>query len=231
MKKYLVMMCLVMLVSCGGGSGDSGGGADGAPTIATIQGTGTNGALIDTVSVTGINFTSDSTISLVGAETDVLTPTELTPTSFKAVLPVDTTQGDYTISVETSAGKATAPVSILQGEPGEDGMALSHYWSCIGSSGDLDPNPSVLEEGLSAQVFEFSDGSYFMSCAAAYLVSGFWDNNSAVTFASPATATTGYIRCIPWYVMTDFYIATKSIRWTLESDHAYYADLACTQVY
>ena len=80
MKNLIIIVSLLGLVACGGGSGgsaDNGSGgtddgdaeaspslsAEGAPEISSISGTGTDGIVFDSINVTGSNFESDEPVA------------------------------------------------------------------------------------------------------------------------------------------------------------------------
>jgi hypothetical protein len=252
MKRTLLMMAAVLfavLPACGGGGGgdgtDDGGGtapATGAPTIETVGGTGASGTVLDTLVVTGTNFDPGMEVFLVGsAQTQALNYALDSATKFTATLPAEIDPGDFELSVENSLGKATAPLSLLKGEPGPagpagaagaDGITVVHEYLCFGS-GDLDTTADQ-SKGGTAHVFAFSDGSGFIQCESSYLSNafGFWDYSSAVSFLPASLVSSmGYIAAVPMYVECKFFVGTATLRWSWNADPTQYQDVACAQAY
>jgi hypothetical protein len=233
MKKLLLLVPVFFVISaCGGGGGDS--TVAGEPTIDSISGTGTDGIVIDSIDVTGTNFESEMDVYLVGTSRTIsLDYTLISATKINAPLPTDIEPADYELSIENSIGKATAPLTLLRGETGPqgpsgaDGITLAHEYFCNWTGSDyFGGNYS----GGPTDVWEFSDGSYFMSCRAGS--SGFTDDSSAVTWITASLASSmGYVRCIPMYVMTDYYPSTNTVRYILESDESQFLDVACSTIY
>jgi hypothetical protein len=236
MKRTLIALMTIALCglyACGGSSGTSDvsdATTTGAPTIEAVAGSGAGGEVLDTLVVTGTNFDGTMEVFMVGnSSTKSLTFTLESETKFSAALPTDIVPGDFDLEVQNDFGKATAPLSLLQGEPG---ISLAHYYSCPGS-GDLDPTADT-KQGSYASIYEFSDGSMFIACESSilYNATAFWDYSTAVAFVpGNLVESMGYVACIPMYVMGSYSPSDNGIRWALESDPSVYVDAACSTVY
>lgn len=251
MKKLIALLAIIAMtaVACGGGgtaatnddgstpppAGASPGtspapAAEGAPTITSISGTGADGIVFDSIKVTGTNYDDAMDVYLVTAgETLNLEYSLVSENEFEADLPADIETGDYELNVKNVSGKATAPLSLLQGEPG---IALEHYYAC-GASSDLNADSGIADEGRSASIYEFSDGSYFMSCMSDRVWTTYtdYDSSTTVTFlTSSLAASMGYIKCIPMFVNATYFFDTNIVRYT-NNDDSYYQDIACSQIY
>ena len=138
-----------------------------------------------------------------------LTYEYVSDTEFEATLPTDIEPSEYELNVKNTVGKATAPLSLLQGEPG---ISVEHYYSCDGSSDFDDSNDTY--ESLGAQIYEFSDGSFFISCMSIRYIYD-WvdaDTSTAVHFVPADLAETmGYIGCIPMYVYAYYYPESNQV--------------------
>jgi hypothetical protein len=139
MKNILIIVFSFFILASCGGSGTSGGGGDDAqpPTISAISGTGPSGEVLDSLTVMGTNFMSapDMLVYLVGpASTIALDFTLHSSEEFNADLPLDIQPGDFDLQIETPAGDASAPLSLLQGETGPAGAQ-----GPIGPEGETGP--------------------------------------------------------------------------------------------
>jgi hypothetical protein len=242
MKAILKTVCVVCMAACVfvlsacGGSSNIGEDSDivGSPTIETVGGTGIDGAVLDTLLVTGTNFDDSMDVYLVGpAETESLAFTLESPSKFTASLPSDIEPGDFELNVQNDLGKATAPLSLLQGEQGEAGISIEHYYAC-GLSGDFNADADVEVYGQKADIWEFSDGSYFISCQIDYLNTALIivDTVFGVSFVPAAVADgMGELFCGAMYASTRYFPASNSVRYQLNTDTGQYADLSCSTVY
>ena len=238
MKAILSIVCVasIAVLSACGGSSTIGAESDvvGAPTIETIGGTGTDGAVLDTLVVTGTNYDDGMDVFLVGSSgTETLSFTIESASKFTAALPADVEPGDFDLEVQNNLGKATAPLSLLRGEQGEAGISIEHLYSC-GLSDNFSTDPSMEVYGQKADIWQFSDGSFFIACQIDFvsLVLPIIDTVFGVAFVPASVADSmGELFCSAMYASTRYFPATNSVRYQRNTNLNDYADLACSTVY
>ncbi|MBU0505209.1 hypothetical protein KJ708_04375 [bacterium] len=244
MKKTLFVtgmaLAVLFVINCGGGSDSAPANADestsapetlGVITINAVEGNGSaEDIFYDSLIVTGSNFTEDMVVSL---DDDELSYSCDSDTQITANLPTELKEGNYSLLLMNATSSASTDVSLLQGEPGADGISIEAQYNC-GASNDVGSSTEY-RFGLSANVTQFSDGSFHISCMAnAYLISyGFWDTSSdSRWYAYDSSGVgNGQISCVPMYVTANYDIDANKVVYTNQDDTTKYSTVTCSKVY
>jgi hypothetical protein len=234
-----MVLTLLLVANCGGSDGASTNADEsksapetsGVITINSVEGDGSTAEIFyDSLIVTGSNFTADMVVSL---DDDELSYSYDSKTQITANLPAALKEGNYTLLLMNATSSASSDVSILQGEPGADGISIAAEYNC-GSSSDIG-SPTEYRYGLSAHITQFSDGSYYIACMANtyYISYGFWDTSSDSRWYAfnSSGATNGEISCVPMYVTANYDIDANQVVYVNQDDESKDSSVTCSQVY